>query len=241
MYCRNKIILFIIFCTLCFYGIAQDTTADYKRGKAQQQSYLEQPVTPNTFDKEDWKTLKKKLKIKDYKPEKEEPKLSNDKKGKPWSKSLSPQTVKIIQWIVFGILFLALVYLILRVIGINPFNKSIDKNKINIALDELEENLDTAAIDPHLYEAIKSKNFKLAIRLYYLMIIQKLALKEKIIWKKYKTNKHYLNEMRDKDEYPVLKNLTLTYERCWFGEEDITEAQYNTINSGFVNFLQNIK
>ncbi len=116
-----------------------------------------------------------------------------------------------------------------------------DKDKINVSLDELEENLDTAAIDPHLYAAIKAKDFKLAIRLYYLMIIQKLALKEKIIWKKHKTNKHYLNEMRSKEEYHTFKILTLIYEKCWFGEEDVTEATYNTINPDFVNFLQNIK
>jgi len=73
------------------------------------------------------------------------------------------------------------------------------------------------------------------------MIIQKLALKEKIIWKKYKTNKHYLNELRNKEEYPTVKKLTLTYEKCWFGENDITETEYDILNKDFVNFLQNIR
>lgn len=72
------------------------------------------------------------------------------------------------------------------------------------------------------------------------MIIQKLALKEKIIWKKYKTNKHYLNEMCSKDAYPEFKKLTLIYEKCWFGEDELSETGYNTITD-FVNFLQNIK
>ena len=160
------------------YGNAQDNN-DYERGKRQQEAYSQQTISPNTFDKNEWKILKKKIKIKDYKPKKKK----EDKKQEDtnWLMNLTPETVKIIQWILFGILFSILLFLILKLLGVNPFNRKTDRNKINISLDEIEENLDTAAIDPHLYEAIKTKNYKLAIRLYYLMIIQRLALKEKII------------------------------------------------------------
>lgn len=239
MRCRNKIILFI-FILLNTYSFAQNNIDDYNKGKTQQEEYNKQPVKQNTIDKKNWIELKKKLKIKDYKPEKKKEEKKKTDKSK-YNFELSEQWRLIIKWIIFGLLIGLLVFLVLKVLGINPFNRKVEKNKINIALDELEENLDTAAIDPHLYEAIKSKNFKLAIRLYYLMIIQKLALKEKIIWKKHKTNKHYLNEIRNKEEYLPLKKLTLTYEKSWFGESDITEDEYNYINIDFVNFLQNIK
>ena len=239
MYYKNRIIILFFLVWLQLFCGAQDTIDDYQKGADQQNEYSQQSVVPNTFDKKNWNELKKKLKIKDYEPEKK-PEIK-PKIGKEWYLNISPQTVKIIQWISFGLLFAILIFLILRVLGINPFNRKADSNKINISLDELEENLDTASIDPHLYEAIKNKNYKLAIRLYYLMIIQRLALKEKIIWKKYKTNKHYLNEVRNKEEYPTLKKLTLIYEKSWFGEGDVTENDYNNINPDFVNFLQNIK
>lgn len=217
---------------------AQTSDSDYQKGVKHQTEYMEQPVTPNSFDKKEWNDLKKKLKIKEYKPKKKKIEKKNNTK---WDLNISPTASLIIKWTMFILLIGALLFLVMRVLGINPFNKKSDKNTINISLDELEENLDTASIDPLLYAAIKAKDFKLAIRLYYLMIIQKLALKEKIIWKKHKTNKHYLNELRTKEEYPVLKNLTLIYEKCWFGEKDITENDYNVINQDFVNFLQNIK
>lgn len=237
MYCRNKITILCFVTCFHLFSMAQSSDSDYQKGVQQQHEYMQQPVNPGTFDKKEWTRLKKKLKIKEYQSKKKK----EEKKGKDWNLSVSPTWSLIIKWTLFALLIGALLFLIIRVLGINPFNKKSDKNKITISLDELEENLDTASIDPHLYEAIKRKDFKLAIRLYYLMIIQKLALKEKIVWKKYKTNKHYLNEMRTKTEYAVFKNLTLIYERTWFGEHHLTENEYETIQPDFVNFLQNIK
>jgi hypothetical protein len=231
MYCRNKIIIVLLI--LAGYCSSMDMRAQ----ESSQLQYEKTYVKPVHFNEKEWTTLKKKLKIKDYPPKK---KKTEKKKKSNWEFYLSPKARLIIKWTLFGILISALLFLILLLLGINPFKKTADKTKINIALEELEENLDTAAIDPHLYAAIKSKNFRLAIRLYYLMIIQKLALKNKISWKKYKTNKHYLYELRNKEEYAIVKELTTTYERSWFGEKDITENECDKINPAFVNFLQSI-
>lgn len=236
----NKIAIVLLLLLTPSFGFSQDSITNNDAN--QQDAYSNQSLQPNNFNKKEWTELKKKLKIKDYQPEKKkEEKKKDSSKNKQLELDISPTWRLIIKWVLFGLLIAALLFLVLSVLNINPFIKKTDTNKINIGLDELEENLDTAAIDPHLYEAIKSKNYKLAIRLYYLMIIQKLALKEKIIWKKYKTNKHYLNELKNKEEYSTVKALTLTYEKCWFGEEDVTEITYDVIQKDFVNFLQNIK
>ncbi|MEZ5054230.1 MAG: hypothetical protein R2807_05610 [Chitinophagales bacterium] len=224
-------------------GIAQDTTADYLKGKSFQEAQLNKPIQTDSFNKATWIELKKQLNIKDYQPEaKDEQTLNteNTDEQKDWSKSLSPKTVKIIQWTAFAMLLLALIYLVLRVLGINPFIKN-KQNSIPISLEDIEENLDTADIDPHLYKAIKSKDYKLAIRLYYLMIVQKLALKEKINWKKHKTNRHYLNELKQETDKQSFSHVTTLYERYWFGDNEINESIYNEINPLFVNYLQQIK
>lgn len=238
MYFKNNLILLILIVSCHLWSAGQTDDSDYEKGVQQQNEYTQHPVSPNSFDKKEWADLKKKLKIKDYPPKKKDQKKKEEKAS---NLKISPTWNLIIKWTLFGLLIGALLFLIVRVLGINPFNRKIDKNRINISLEELEENLDTASIDPHLYAAIKAKDFKLAIRLYYLMIIQRLAIKEKIIWKKYKTNKHYLNEVSHKEEYPIFKKLTLIYEKCWFGENEVTEDNYNNMNIDFVNFLQNIK
>jgi len=244
MYYKNKIqLLFLLFCILIKIGVSQDSVNHYDAAKYTQLKKYQEPISPTNFDKDKWETLKKKLKIKNYSALEKEDSTSNATntiQKKDWSKSISKETVKNIQWMLFAIILLLLIYFILRVLGIHPFRKNNSTFKQKIELESLEENLDIADIDPHLYEAIKNKNFKLAIRLYYLKIIQKLALKEKIIWKKYKTNKHYINEIKDIDEYNTLKKITWFYEACWFSNSELDEMQYNIIQKEFVNFLQNI-
>lgn len=246
MYYKNKIILLLLLFCNCFISKAQDATVDYSTGKLHQQEYAEQPANTDTFDKKEWSELKRKLKIKDYTPKKidsitnETDSLKNVVKNKNWTQNISPKNVKIIQWIIFAIIFFVLLFIILKVLGVQLFTKDNVQKKMQVSLEELEENLDTAAIDPHLHNAIKNKNYKLAIRLYYLMIIQRLALKDRIIWKKYKTNKHYLNELRNKNEHDTLRKLTTIYEQSWFGETTLTENDYDKINPLFANFLHSI-
>ena len=110
---------------------SQTSDSDYVKGIQQQQSYMQQPVKAESFDKKEWTDLKKKLKIKEYKPEK--------KKEKKPSKNLpqlniSPTWSLIIKWTLFAIIIGALLFLVLRVLGINPFNRKADKNKILISL-----------------------------------------------------------------------------------------------------------
>lgn len=232
MYYRLTTLISIFF-LLLFYNSYSDSLSS---------SINKVDVTQNTpvkkLDKTEWENLKKKVKIKDYKPTpiKEE----KTKTQKPLDFSVSPTTALIIKWTLFGISIVLLLWFILKALGINPFRKKTDKNKIRYGLEELEENLDTADIDPHLYAAIKNKEFNLAIRLYYLMILQRLALQQKIKWKKHKTNRHYIHEIRNSSYFLPFTALTLTYERCWFGKFKLSENEYNNIQPEFVNFLHNI-
>jgi hypothetical protein len=240
MRCKCILIITVLIAWTINHCFAQSGNAG---NTAVQQHYEQQKITEQQLDRNEWKKLKQKLNIKTYTPEKktEVKKTDKEKQDSKWDFSLSPQTTMVIKWLFFGLFIGTLLWLVLKALGINPFQKATQKNRIQITLEELEDHLDTADIDPHLYQAIKSGNFNLAIRLYYLMILQKLALTQKISWKKYKTNKHYLNELSDTDLYLPLKNLTATYEVCWFGDHTLSEQEYDTVQPAFVNFLHNIR
>lgn len=235
-FCISFILLLICYSN-CF---AVSIDSNYVKGANQQTEYMQHPVSQNSFNKEEWKNLKQKLKINEKQPKK---KKEDKKESKKKDKNIDIPTawVPIIKWILFTLIIGGLLVLVLRVLGINPFTKKSKKEQFTFLVDELEDNLDKASIDPHLYAAIKDKDYKLAIRLYYLMIIQQLALKEKIKWKKYKTNKHYLNEMRPKEDYSTFKYVTFQYEKYWFGTNLLTEKAFNDISTEFANYLHNIK
>lgn len=221
-----------------FAGVGQPT--GYEKGRMQQKQYEEQSLSIKKLNKTEWSALKQKIKIREVKPERKEKKKNAAQKQ--WSLNLPPNVRLYLKWILFGGILLALLFLVLNVLGIRPYKVKSKNKDISIGLDDIEEHLDTAAIDPHLYAAIKDKNFKLAIRLYYLMIIQQLSFNGKINWKKYKTNKQYLSELKESGEYyAIYKKLTHLYEECWFGNNDFSETEYESIQPDFVNFLHQIK
>ncbi|MFN8283556.1 MAG: hypothetical protein U0U67_10100 [Chitinophagales bacterium] len=238
---KNKFIIFSFISLLLQPALVfADSLTVSQKGKEAQESYQNEQLKQEELNKTKWNELRKDLKIDEPLPKPKEEKKEVKKKE---SKGINvpKKWIPFIKWSAFGIIIALLLFIVLKILGINPFIKTNDRNKIVIDIENIEENLDLADIDPFLYEAIKSKNYKLVIRLYYLMIIQKLALKEKIVWKKSKTNRNYLKEMQTKKGFEKFKMLTIAYERTWFGADEITENIYNEIQPEFVNYLQNIQ
>jgi hypothetical protein len=194
---KNRIIhiaVFLLFLNaFCVFTKESMNSNDLKNS---QKIYTETKIEKKTYDKKRWETLSKKIKIKEPK-EKEKKKDKKDKKKNKFNWNLEPTDflISIFKWGTFAVLIGALLFIVLKILGLNPFTNENKELKIQVNIENIEEHLNLADISPYLYESLKNKNYKLAIRLYYLMIIQKLDLKEKIKWKKHKTNRNYLQEM----------------------------------------------
>jgi hypothetical protein len=89
-----------------------------------------------------------------------------------------------------------------------------------------------------LERAIKEKNYKIATRLYYLLIIQKLAEKKEIVWSKEKTNREYTNELRRFSALADFRQVTLIYEKAWFGKELTTQDEFERFQPLFDSLIQ---
>jgi hypothetical protein len=103
-------------------------------------------------------------------------------------------------------------------------------------LQDLENNLVETDIDKFLRLALESKNYKLAVRLLYLGVLQNLHEAELIIWKKEKTNRDYLSEMRQHRAYSELRELTLAFDIVWYGDTEIPESTYHQLSQAFKSF-----
>ncbi len=239
---RKFSILLFILSVISITAVAQSvTTADDVQNNNQQE-YQSAPVQPAHLDKKKWEALKKDLKINEPKPEKKietKEKPKTQKEHKPFH--INPKVLAVLKWTSFILMITLLLLFVLKILGINPFRKKSDRNNLQFSLEEIEDNLDKIQLDPYIEEALKNKDYRLAIRLYYLMIIQRLAFKDKIIWKKYKTNKHYLNEMRSADSFKEFSNLTRDYERIWFSEMFFQKNEYEFFQPKFVQYLHSIR
>jgi Ni/Co efflux regulator RcnB len=103
------------------------------------------------------------------------------------------------------------------------------------------DNIEKANLDTDLQYALKSGEYKEAVRLRYLMLLRLLNKHKMVIWKKDKTNGNYLREMYGKKEFDLFRKLTLQFERIWYGEIAITEQEYTGIIPVFEKIHQSIE
>jgi hypothetical protein len=176
------------------------------------------------IEKQQWSKLSKGYdyteKIKEIKP----------KKASKWkgfgSFSFAGNWLKYVLWIlVIAALLVTLAFLIL-----NIYKNTAEKVKDAKVYRSLSiENIEDADLEQFLDESLSAGSFKEAIRIRYLMLIRTLNRLNLVTWKKDKTNGAYVTEMYGKTGFDLFCKLTISFERAWYGEKVIGEAEYQAI------------
>ncbi len=204
------------------------------------QDYLQEEINQRSLDESRWNKLSNGV---DY-VEKETP-TQNEVETKDRPEREKPSTLfkdasalRIILYIGFG----ALLLLVLVRLFTNKFtiiNSKAPRKEFTI--EEIEENIHESDIDRFLKEALKNRSYHLAIRLYYLKVIKELSLNNSIHWKKDKTNRDYLREMRPQENYSKFREITRIFDKVWYGEIKVDEKDYNAVEPVFKTFMKTIK
>jgi len=144
------------------------------------------------------------------------------------------ETAEIIKIIFFVIILGMLIFLIYKFILSNTAGKGDDEGMVFIEnLEKVEDNLMRADLDKLLDKLIKNRDYRSAIRVQYLQIIQTLSKKKYIAWAKQKTNFDYLLELDSSSISTDFSNTTLIYESAWFGHQQITEHRFNEMSKHY--------
>lgn len=138
-------------------------------------------------------------------------------------------------------LVLVLAYFIYKLFEENygGANKAIKKYK-NVLIENLEQHIHEVDLHQFLKEALKNNDFKLAVRIYYLIIIKQLSDSKLINWKKQKTNGEYVSELFGSNYFLDFKDSTLIFERIWYGDLDLTKQRYENIADKYEKFLNKL-
>ncbi len=116
-----------------------------------------------------------------------------------------------------------------------------DVNTELITLEDVENDLHESDLERFLRQALESGNYRLALRIYYLMILKNMSLKEWIEWKKDKTNYEYVRELRSKtDIQPQFRAITTLFERVWYGDTTVQKEDYEQLQPIFNGLLKQI-
>ncbi len=136
--------------------------------------------------------------------------------------------------LVIILLIIALIYLLK---GSHVSDKKITAD-LDFQLARLEEEVLESDFDKYLKLALEKEDYRVAVRILFLQLLQKMHESSWILWKKDKTNQDFLNETRQKPNYTHFRDLTLVFEIVWYGDQKITKEQFGQLQSQF-NLFKN--
>jgi len=144
--------------------------------------------------------------------------------------------VKAIPWIVLGLLLFFILKFFLKV---NTRNATDVLETIpSIQLTNDEELINNMQLNELIAQAIQVKDYRLAVRFYYLLILQKLTDKELIVWQQEKTNEDFIREVAKLKIASDFTEITQLYDFVWYGNFEINEPEFLKATTLF-NTLKN--
>ncbi|AXT19582.1 DUF4129 domain-containing protein [Flavobacteriaceae bacterium AU392] len=103
----------------------------------------------------------------------------------------------------------------------------------SISFSEEEEIIKNQDISSLIKEAVKQKNYRLAIRYYYLLSLKYLSENNLINWEQQKTNEDYIKEIEKETLRLNFSNITKIYDYVWYGEFNIDELKFEQLKTSF--------
>lgn len=196
--------------------------------------YKHEKIEIRKFDSEKWKAVTGTINY-DERPEKKKTKQNPPTvPNVPWNSNV----LRIIAFILIIAVILLILYFVLKN---TSFNRKVKEKSVSLAdLSQPVESIDDLDINSLLEQAIRSENYKVAIRLYFLGLLKKLNAHGLIIWKKDKTNHDYLTELFSRPYFEGIRGLTLAYERVWYGEHPLSAESFRNLENDFKSMNQQV-
>lgn len=112
-------------------------------------------------------------------------------------------------------------------IKLNPASGALQQKKqASVNLSEDEKIIEHEDISALIQKAKKEKNYRLAVRYYYLLILKKMRDLELIDYQFQKTNEEYLKEIAAVSTQQQFKAITHIYDFIWYGDFPVNEADF---------------
>ena len=142
----------------------------------------------------------------------------------------------------YVILFLIICFIVYLFIKINPAGqKIIGKDSPKVFLSAEEKIIYAEDIDKLIQKALENKQYRLAVRYSYLLILRKLKDRKIIDYQFQKTNHDYFTEIESKTLNQSFQKITKVYDFVWYGDFPITYDEYKLAEKEFANFQNQLK
>lgn len=156
--------------------------------------------------------------------------------GETFGLDISPQTLLILEYTIYALMGALVIYVLVRVFINEKFSAIFSKKAKSIVdIDLAEHHIESIDLDALMNDALKDKDYRLAVRYQFLKILKLLSQKNHIEWHFEKTNVDYEREIQQSNLQQEFKNASYLYENIWYGEQPIDETGYTKTSSRFTN------
>lgn len=108
--------------------------------------------------------------------------------------------------------------------------------EVKMEYDEWTEDINKIDFDKLIDEAIAAKNFRRAVRLYFLKTLKLLSDKNLIEWKPEKTNYDFYMELKEDRFKNDFRNVSILYDYVWYGDFNIGRQEFDAASEQFKRF-----
>ncbi|GGG09450.1 hypothetical protein GCM10011344_07520 [Dokdonia pacifica] len=146
--------------------------------------------------------------------------------------------IRLLPYIIGGILLILAIWAFSKMdSGEILFNK---KPASQAFMSDDEELIKHEDIQSLIDKAIAAGNHRLAIRFYYLHVLQKMSGKELIDWQVQKTNHEYIYEVKDQNVRKQFRRVTDIYDYIWYGNFEVDAQSFEKAQSSFLTLTNTL-
>lgn len=135
-----------------------------------------------------------------------------------------------------------LIFIIWLFYRINPGSKLLlSKELPEVFYTDEEEIIKTKNIQALIDQALSNKDYRLAVRYGFLLLLKRLSESEIISYEFDKTNSDYLKEINKTSILSLFEKVSMLYEYTWYGNFGVDEQDYAKASKHFAALHAEIK
>ena len=139
--------------------------------------------------------------------------------------------VEILPYLLMAGLLALFVYIFMKIDSGSLLMENVKAPEALISDDE--ELIQRQDLNELIDEAIKDGNYRLAVRFYYLFILQQLTTKDLIDWQVQKTNHDYIFEIQNTQLQGDFREVTDIYDYIWYGNFEVDKTAFAKAETHF--------
>ena len=144
-----------------------------------------------------------------------------------------------VKYVLIAVVVLVVVKLLLKADITALFFRRARAKKM-LGHEVLDENIHEMDFDGLIEKTITERDYRKAVRLYYLKTLKQLTDKGLLDWQINKTNYDYQLELSNTAHFQPFRELSLLFDYVWYGEMPIDKEQFGGIQNNFVQFQRKL-